>query len=262
MKIFASLAAIACAAALAAAAQEAPSLKLATTLEMRVSGARLTGGQGGWLDESVLATAPLGNHVLHAEVSHQRHFGDSGFYAGVLDTYTIDRDWYVAVGAGAGEHAFFLPRLRVDALLHRKVGAVRRIVILGGPGHARWPDGHVDRMWSLGALYYFPSRWVLQAGVRFNESDPGSVRTRQYQGALTYGAGGADEVTLRAAKGREGYQPIAPGLSLVDFPSREAALLWRHRLDASNGLTLSLDHYRNPFYERNGASIGWYTALP
>lgn len=262
MKVAGLLATFACAAAFSAVAEDGPDLRLATTLEVRVSAAHLTAGQSDWSEQALLATKPMGAHLLQAEVSHKRRFGESGWYAGVLDTYTIDRDWYAAIGVAAGEHAFFLPRLRLDAVLHRKLGADRRLVLLGGPGYARWPDGHVDHMWTVGALYYLPSSWVAQAGVRFNESDPGSVHTRQYLGAVTYGAGGRDEVTLRGAVGHEGYQPIAPGLSLVDFPNREAALLWRHRLGARNGVSLSLDHYRNPFYERTGAFVGWFVTLP
>jgi hypothetical protein len=115
---------------------------------------------------------------------------------------------------------------------------------------------------SLGAIYYFVSPWAVQGTVRFNESDPGNVRTRQYALAATYGAGRADEVTMRAAWGREGYQAIGPATSIVDFPSHEAAVLWRHQLNPRNGVTFIVDHYRNPYYERTGGAVGWYTAWP
>jgi len=254
----------ACLAALGAHAADeaAPRLKMSNTLELRAAGEHLTGGEPPWREATLLASRAFGSHLVQAELSAKNRFGEGGAYASVLDTYRIDADWYASAGIGAGDGAFYLPRVRVDALLYRKLGAERQWVLFTGPGYVRSPDGHTDHAWSLGALYYFASPWAVQGTVRFNESDPGDVRTRQYELATTHGAGSADEVTARVAWGREGYQAIGAGTTIVDFPSREAALLWRHRLDARNGVSVSLDHYRNPYYERTGGAIGWFTAWP
>lgn len=243
-----------------AADDAAPILKMSNTLELRVAGEHLSAGEPPWREAALHASHAFDRHFVQAELSATKRWGESGAYAAVVDTYKIDPDWYMSAGVGAGDGAFYLPRVRADALLYRKLGAERQLVLFTGPGYVRAPDGHTDRAWSVGALYYFESPWALQGTVRFNESDPGSVRTRQYALAATHGAGTADEVVMRAAWGREGYQAIAAQTTIVDFPSREASVLWRHRVDARNGIALSLDHYRNPYYERTGGAIGWFTA--
>lgn len=252
-------AAISLFAALAAQAQDTTlPLRMSTTLELRGASQHVTGDLGDWREISLLGTQVYGSHVLQAELSSKERFKDHGLWAGIADTYTIDPDWYASLGVGASEGAFFLPRVRVDAMLYRKLGAERRTVLFVGPGYARQPDGHTDRMWTAGLIHYFVQPWVIQAGVRHNESDPGNVRTRQQFAAVMYGREGADTVALRAGAGREGYALIGPTTALVDFPSREASLLWRHWLDRSSGITLGFEHYRNPNYERSGAALGWF----
>ena len=142
--------------------------------------------------------------------------------------------------------------------MHRKLLADRRLVASLGWGHYRAPDGHIDRSVTLGAAYYFSSPWVLQAAVRQNESDPGSVRARQYFVAATYGRPGADIVVGRYGWGRESYLAIGPASALVDFSSREASLAWRHWFGARHGMSLALEHYRNPLYDRSGAALGYF----
>jgi YaiO family outer membrane protein len=245
--------------AIAASAQEPPlPLRMSTTLELRASAQHVTGDFGDWRELSLLGTHVSGPHVLQAELSTKQRFGDRGVWAGIADTYTIDPDWYASVGVGGSEGAFFLPRVRVDAMLYRKLGEERRTVLFVGPGYARQPDGHTDRMWTAGLIYYFASPWVVQAGVRHNQSDPGNVRTRQQFAAVSYGREGADLVALRASGGREGYSLIGPDTAIVVFASREASLQWRHWFDRSSGITIGLEHYRNPYYERSGAAIGWF----
>jgi len=250
----------ACAAfAIAARAQEPGlPLRMSTTLELRAAAQHVTGDFGDWREVSLLATHESGPHVLQAELSYKWRFHDEGTWAGIADIYTIDPDWYAMLGVGGGDGVFFLPRVRVDALVYRKLGAERRTVLFAGPGYARLPDGHTDHMWTAGFVHYFAAPWVVQAGVRFNESDPGNVRTRQQFAAASYGREGRDLVAIRASAGREGYQPIGPATAIVDFPSREASLQWRHWLDRTSGISVGLEHYRNPFYERSGVALGWF----
>lgn len=255
----------ACAAAPGARAQQpgdAPQplqLRLDRALELRLGGQRVSGGLADWRDASLWATYRAGRHLLQAELAAQRRFHDAGTYAAVTDTYTFDEDWFASLTLGAGDGAFFLPRYRADMFIHRKLLRDKRLVASFGAGHYRAPDGHIDRSYTVGAAYYFAGPWVGQAAVRFNESDPGSVRARRQFVALTYGRERAALVVARYGWGREAYLAIGPARALVDFESREASVQWRRWFDAGHGVSLTLEHYRNPLYERSGATVGYFT---
>ena len=262
-----SAAILACAATTSALAQEAGEapqplqLRLDRGLELRVGGQHVSGGLGDWRETALWGTHRAGRHLLQAELAAQRRFHDAGTYAAITDTYTIDDDWFASLTLGAGDGAFFLPRYRGDVFLHRKLLRDKRLVAALGAGHYRAPDGHIDRSYTVGAAYYFATPWVAQAAVRFNESDPGSVRARQQFVALTYGRSRADVVVARYGWGREAYLAIGPARALVDFESREASLQWRHWFDAGHGVSLALEHYRNPLYRRSGATVGYFTSF-
>jgi YaiO family outer membrane protein len=233
-----------------------------TSLELRLGAQRLTAGYPSWREGTLLLGHRSGAHLWQAEISSQQRFGARGTYASIMDTYTIDPDWHASLALGAGDGAFFMPRRRIDAFLYRKLLADRSLVAFAGLGDYRAPDGHHDRSLALGAIHYFARPWVVQGGVRFNESRPGSVRTRQHFLAATYGRGRDDQWTARFGWGREGYLALGPGDVRVDFASREASLQWRRWIDASQGFAVSLEHYRSPFYDRSGVMLGYFVVLP
>ena len=232
-----------------------------SSLELRLGAQRLTAGYPRWREAGLLLTYPTGSHAWRAELAATDRFGERGTWLSVMDTFTLDRDWYASLAAGVGDGAFYLPRTRIDAFIHRKLLADRRLVAFAGVTGSRAPDGHQDRAVEIGAIHYFAGPWVLQGALRFNESDPGDVRTRQQYVALSR-LSAADQWTLRYGWGREGYLAIGPASSLVDFASREASLRWRHALDRRSGVTVALEHYRNPSYHRSGIAMGYFVLLP
>jgi len=237
------------------AAAPAPLRPPVTGLSLRAGAQHLTGGYGDWREVSLQGTHETGPHVVQGELSTFRRFHENGVFVGLADTYTWNPDWYTRLSVGAGDNAFFLPRWRVDGSLHRKLLADRQLVASVGLGFVRMPDGHEDKSLTLGGVYYFKSPWIVQGGVRFNNSSPGSVDTRQQWLAASYGRSGADIVTARYGWGREGYQAIGQASSLVDFSSKEGSVAWRHWMAPNWGLQLSLEAYRNPVYHRAGGSV-------
>jgi YaiO family outer membrane protein len=91
-----------------------------------------------------------------------------------------------------------------------------------------------------------------------NRSSPGSIDTHAQFVALTYGHQKQDVITARYGWGGEGYQAIAENVTLIDFQSKEMSLAWRHWLDNNLGLLTGVEHYSNPYYQRNGVSIGLF----
>jgi YaiO family outer membrane protein len=125
-----------------------------------------------------------------------------------------------------------------------------------GAGYYAAPDGHRDSNLNLGAAWYLTQPLVIEAGVRFNRSNPGRVGTHQQFIAVTAGRNRADLLVGRVAWGSEGYLPLSPGTSLVGYNSTEFGISWRHWLSKRMGLLSSLSHYRNPIYERTGIDAG------
>lgn len=227
-------------------------------LQLSAGTQSLSDGYGRWHDLTLRGTYGRERHVLQGEASLHRRFGEKGAYLGLSDTYTFSEDWFGSLGAGVGDGAFYLPRYRVDASLSRKWLADRSLVTTAGVGYYRAPDGHSDRGLLLGAAYYFQAPFILEGGVRFNESNPGSVHTSQRFLAATYGRDKQDLVTARYSWGGEGYLAIGPATQLVNFRSREASISWRHWLDARTGVLLGVNRYTNPLYHRSGVTLGLF----
>ncbi|MDO9358365.1 MAG: YaiO family outer membrane beta-barrel protein [Polaromonas sp.] len=226
------------------------------SLELSAGAQSLTGGFGNWRDLTLRGTYALSSHVLQGELSQNHRFGENGTFVGVSDTYTFNPDWYGSLALGAGDGAFYLPKVRVDATLYRKFLAKRNLVGSVGVGYYDAPTGYTDRSVSLGAVYYFDAPWIVEGGVRFNSSNPGSVKSQQQFVALTYGRTKADLVTARYGWGSEGYLAVAAGAQLVNFDSHEASLSWRHWLTPATGVLVGANRYTNPSYRRSGVTVG------
>jgi YaiO family outer membrane protein len=235
-----------------------PQRRLPSNLELTAGHHNLSNGYGNWQDVTLRGTHETGPHVLRAELSAKREFGTHGFFWGLADTVTLNRDWLAMVSVGAGDGAFYLPRIRTDAFLYRKWLDQRNLVTSVGIGYYRAPDGHTDQSLSLGGAYYFDSPWIVEGGIRFNHSDPGGISSHQQFVAATYGRVGTNVVTARYGWGNEAYQAIAQGVSLVNFESRQTSVSWRHWLTRQTGLVLSAEHYSNPSYQRQGVNVGLF----
>lgn len=225
-------------------------------VEVLLGGARLTSGLGNWREGTLRGGVQFGAHLLQGELSSTRRFDTSGTFFGISDTYQINDDWYASVAVGAGDGAFYLPRARLDAFINRKWLQARQLVTSLGFGVYDAPDEHIDRSLTIGAIYYFSAPWILEAGIRFNRSNPGSVDSNQRFLAVTYGRHRESLVVARYAWGSEGYQAISAASSLVGFDSREFSLSWRYWMNAHWGLLAGAEHYRNPLYHRTGARFG------
>jgi YaiO family outer membrane protein len=221
----------------------------------------LSAGYGQWSETGVLATDAVGANVFQGQLATMRRFGTPGKYAGFGDTLTINPDWYASLNVGAGDGAFYLPRYRVDAFINRKLLAQKNLVATLGLSDYLAPDGHTDRSVGLGAIYYFTQPLVVQGEVRFNNSSPGSVNTRQQFIAATWGYAKKTQIIGRYAWGMEGYQTIGAGVQLVDFYSTDASLAVRHWIGPNWGVSAMLERYRNPYYDRQGVTLGLFWQL-
>ncbi len=190
------------------------------------------------------------------EVVYAERFGDTGTFFSVGNTHIFTEDWYSAVAVGGSSGGFFWPRFRIDAFFNRKWLEQRNLVTSLGVGYYDAKDVHHDYSLSLGATYYFEAPWIVEGGIRFNLSEPGSVKSTSQFIAVTYGRNKQHYVVGRYGFGREAYQVVGPSEVITDFYSRVVSLTWRQWIGRDWGLNAMAEHYRNPFYERNGVEVG------
>lgn len=193
--------------------------------------------------------------VWQGELQHQQAFGDQGLFVGATNTHTFSPDFYTILSAGTSSGGFFLPRGRVGLTLARTwlPGA---LVTTVGASYLQWKDDHRDTQFSLGALYYFGTPLVVEAGATWNRSRPGSVLSRNQFLAATLGRERERYLIARIATGNEAYQLISGGRPIVDFRSSGGSLGIRQWVRRTWGVSGTVEAYTNPFYDRRGVTIG------
>ncbi len=241
------------------ATEQALALRQSDFIEFGVSYDRLTDGQDDWNGQFVRANIGLTQRDrLDFELASQDHFDDRGTLLSAGITHIFNEDWYGRFALGTSSGGFFLPRWRADASISRKWLPRRNLVTTLGAGYYEAKDEHSDRNLSLSMLYYFEAPFILEFGARLTESDPGSVDSERYFGAINWGRVKDRFVTLKYESGEEGYQLLAPQAAVVDFDSDELTLVWREWVSNDYGFNVRLQHYSNPFYDRDGVEFSLF----
>ncbi len=226
-------------------------------VELGANWHNLDRGYGDWLGAYIKgAWRQTPSTTWNAEVVRQREFDDRGTYAALGVTHDLDPRSYISFSVGGSQGGFFLPRLRTDLFYSRKWLANAQLVSTVGIGYIDAKDVHRDRSYFAGLAYYFESPWVIEGGVRVNDSEPGAVSAARGFVAVTYGREKQRLITARAESGREAYQLTAENQVLVDFSSDVQSLAWREWITARAGFQLQLERYHNPFYDRHGVVAG------
>ena len=218
----------------------------------------LSNGFGYWAGGYARGVVTKGKNVWNGEVNGQHEFGDEGVYFAGGDTYTFNSDWYGSLTAGSSVGGFFWPRFRADAFLNKKWLEGKQLITNFGFSYYAAKDPHRDHSFFAGTTYYFEKPWILEEGIRFNISNPGSVFSPGGFVALTQGRNHHHYVTIRAGFGKEAYQLIGPTVDLTDFSSQTLTITWRQWVGRSWGMNLVGDYYHSPFYQRGGSSFGFF----
>jgi len=214
---------------------------------------------GNWLGEYLkgeVQTDP--SNRWNAEILNQREFRSTGVYGNIGNTHIFNEDWFGSVTAGAGDGGLYLPRYRFDAFINKKWLEDRQLITTLGVGMDKAMDPHRDASVFLGATYYFKTPWIIQGGIRLNNSNPGNINSTSQFIAVTQGENKKHFITLRYGFGHEAYQVIGPGQVLSDFPSQQVSLELRQWVGSDWGFNLSGERYHNPNYDRTGINIGLF----
>ncbi len=261
--LFAHLLALGPAALAAAEATPASGLpappKAAGSLEVGTEHSSLSASYPDWNGFYVRTVWQRGDRNIWAgELVQQSEFKDQGVFYSLRNTHNFSPDWFTNLSIGSSSGGFFLPRAQVNAFVNKKWLRRRDLITTLGLGYNVAKDDHRDLSYSLGATYYFRAPWVVEGGVRWNNSTPGSVLSRSQFLALTEGRNKQHYLTLRFGFGREAYQIIGPATALADFPSHEISLTYRRWIHKDWGLNLTGSYYSNPSYQRQGVTIGTF----
>ncbi|SRR6266496_179206 len=197
-----------------------------------------------------------GKNVLFGEINGQHEFADAGTYIAAGDTFTISPQWYGSLTLGSSVGGFFWPRFRADGFINKKWFERGQFITTAGFGYYAAKDVHRDRSYYVGSTYYFSKPWIVEQGVRFNVSDPGTVYSPSGFVAVTHGRNKHYYLTVRTGFGEEAYQLVGPTASLSDFTSQTFTVTWRKWIRKSWGINVVGDFYHSPFYVKGGSLIG------
>jgi len=241
--------------------EEAPPAELKLLTNYVESGGNylaLTDGFGNWTGGYARGVITQRKNIWNAEINGQREFGDAGVYFGVGDTYNFNPDWYGSLTLGSSAGGFFWPRFRADGFINKKWMGRRQLITTLGFSYYAAKDVHRDHSLFIGSTYYFEKAWILEEGVRFNVSNPGSVFSPAGFIAVTQGRNQQRYITLRAGLGKEAYQLVGPTSTITDFHSQTLTITWRQWAGPHWGFNVVADYYHNPAYLRGGTSFGFF----
>lgn len=232
----------------------------ANTAELLVTGSRISAGlPDGHALNLRLTSQRGGDNVWRAELLQERRFGENGGVAGAGFTVGLAPDWFGGANLTLGNGGPNWARKRLDLQLSTRLGAARENIAQLSVYRALYDNQRSDTGYGLALVSYSFSPLVLQAGVVFNVSDPGSVHSTMTTLSGTWGREGEQYISLRVSSGGESYQALGAAAQLVDFNSHSAALQWRRWLGPRWGVTAQLEHYRNPSYERLSLGAGLFS---
>jgi YaiO family outer membrane protein len=193
---------------------------------------------------------------LSGDVVRAQDFGDAGylFIGGVSHDFT--GSFYGDLHMGGSSGGFFLPVFTVEGSLHKKWLSQKQLFTSFGMGYDRAKDEHRDTRLLASTSYYFGHPWMLESGVTFNLSAPGTVFSHSQYLAIRQGRNDRYFVTLRGEFGNEAYQITGVNTSISDFRSRSVSLTWRQWVRAGWGFNLGGQYYSNPYFQRKGGQLG------
>lgn len=232
-------------------------------IEVGGSHSSLTAGNPDWNDFYARGMISGGRNIINGEITRESRFGDSGWFGDLGLTRTLSENWYAQLSAGGSVGGFFLPKVRTDALISRKLLPRRQLVMSVGGGFDQSRTVAHDWRGQVEGAYYFGYPVVLQAGLMWTRATPGNILARTQYIAASQGHEKEHFVSLRYEWGREGYEVIGPSTPLVptvnvlfDFPIRTITGTWRQWVGPNWGLNFNVEQHQETAYHRIGGTVG------
>ncbi len=226
-------------------------------IEMGGGYSTVSDGFHNWADEYLRGVLSGGKNSFNGELSRQSRFGDTGWYYALGWNRSWSENWYSELDFGSSTvGGFFLPKVRTDAFINRKLLARKQLVVTLGAGYDLSKHVNSDYRGQIGGTYYFEHPFILQGGVTWTHASPGGILARSQFVAFTQGHEKEHYITARVEIGREGYELIGPATSIFDFPIHNYSLTYRQWLGPAWGINVTAEREGNPFYHRTGGTFG------
>jgi YaiO family outer membrane protein len=228
-------------------------------LEFGGSYFNLSGPNPNWADAYIRGLVSGGSNVVSAETDRQNRYGDTGWYYSFGWTHVWSENWYSELDFGSSTvGGFFLPKARVDALIHRKLLSGKRLVLSAGGGYDKSKTINSDYRGQIGGMYYFERPWIVQGDFILTRAAPGNIVAPSALLSVTEGHDKEHYVSFTANFGREGYEIVNVGQAVVNFGFQDYSLNWRQWVGPNWGFTVTPEHEEKPFYHRNGGTVGLF----
>ena len=209
-----------------------------------------------WKEGYVRFALSGGRNTLSGEASKQYRYGDDGWYYAGGFTRDLSDNWFADAHVGSSAGGFFLPKLRADASLSRKLLSNKQLVLTAVGGYDKSRQVNHDYRYGGGFTYYTKWSFIGQGGVNFTHANPGHLLDMTEYLAVTQGHDKEHFITFRVEIGREGYEIVANQVAIQDFDFRHYSGTWKQWVGVNWGLNIIFDHQNTPFYRRNGGTVG------
>jgi YaiO family outer membrane protein len=228
-------------------------------LEFGGSRSELTSPQPNWTDAYVRGVINLTPaNSLSLEADRQARFGDSGYFGNIGVTHSFSQNFYTNAYVGSSIGGFFLPKFRLDAFGNYKLLSHKQLVANFGIGYDKAKTQNSAMRYMLGGTYYFEWPIIVQGGFTFTRANPGATLASTYNLAITEGREKSHYITARVEMGREAYEVVDAGNTLVDFPIHIYSGNWRQWVGMNWGFNFNFEREVTTYYNRNGATFGLF----
>jgi YaiO family outer membrane protein len=210
--------------------------------------------------------SPTDRDTFNLDFERQNRYDDSGWLYTLGVSHVFTDSLYVDVSGSTSTGGFFIPKYRVDAHVNVKALPRKQLILTGGVGldQGKPINGFATKASRIefGSTYYF-TNWplIVQDGVTFTHADPGGVTAPSGYLAITEGHYKEHYITVRAELGREGYQLFGSDsgkFTAFNFPIHNYSGTWRQWIGNNWGINASFERYVNPYFNRNGATVGLF----
>ena len=218
----------------------------------------LSGGFADGRTAGAQATLPSARGWARVGAAVVERFGQRTAIVEAGGAQDVGERWAVMGGASASTAGVVAPRIAGSALVGRRVGADRSVLVWAGGAARETRDGYRE-LDALGEIAVYRGDAVVQLGGRVGRSWPGGVWGGGASLAVTRGAD-LRQRGARLAVTREAWVvlggPGGVGRTDVAFESAEARAWWRQPVGAGVAVEVSAGVYANPFYTRGGLGLG------
>lgn len=216
----------------------------------------VTNNFGNWQGAYVRLVSPSTRDTWYVDALGLHAFGESGVQIGATQRHDWNSRVFQMIGANVGSGASIMPRARIDGALGLRLGAARQFQATGGLSYVKSVTALHDIAGLASLAWYAPHALMFEAGVRYNVSRPGDIRSHRLSMTSVWTPSAKRSFSLRAIGGSEGWQVLNTATTLTRFQSQEVALAWREKLTAHTAVSAQGDWYHNPFYTRSGVTLG------